>query len=109
MTARIWDSRILPPMPKRSRDPLESLSTTESSLMATLNKYKCLLPTDGHFPGDIVELTKEEFEGQNAGEVFPRFESLEEEPETTTEPEEATEPEESPEPEAKKKKKLFNK
>ena len=36
-------------------------------------KYICLLPTGGHQEGDIVEMTEEEFAGQNANEPEPRF------------------------------------
>lgn len=41
--------------------------------MSNTQKYICLLPTGGHLVGDIVEMTEEEFAGQNANEPEPRF------------------------------------
>jgi hypothetical protein len=35
--------------------------------------YLCKLPTNGHQPGDVVELTEDEVANFNAGEVEPRF------------------------------------
>jgi hypothetical protein len=42
--------------------------------MEELKKYVCLLPTDGHQKGDVVEMTEEQFAGINANEPEPRFE-----------------------------------
>lgn len=61
--------------------------------MTQLKKYVCLLPTDGHQKGDIVEMTDIEFNAQNAGEKHPRFAEISQESvvETTATTEEAEE------------------
>lgn len=46
--------------------------------MEDKKKYKCLKPTDGHQIGDIVLMTEAEFNGNNAGELEPRFEPYDE-------------------------------
>lgn len=57
-----------------------------------MSKYKVLLPTNGHAPGDEVELTDDEANNYNAGEPTPRVELIAETPEPAAEPAPETPP-----------------